>query len=121
MVRIFDLLLRLYPRDFRVRFGGEMRTVFLAAAQSRPAWRFACGEYAGLLRGAAREQFQEWKLPASALACGTFFASALQLMLYWCLVPGKGKELPRLFQQLASLLFVFCLLVGIACGQQLKQ
>jgi hypothetical protein len=56
MRRIYSAILNLYPRDFRLRFRGEM----LAAWDGRRP----LGEMAGLLRGAAREWIDKWTTPA---------------------------------------------------------
>jgi hypothetical protein len=58
---IFDVALSLYPADYRVRFGREMRVAFIdAAAASRRAGplafvEFAAAEAAGLAVGVLRE------------------------------------------------------------------
>ncbi len=63
MKRIFSLLLRLYPRDYRVEFGSEMTSTFEQAASDRrrrgrtALLRFLIVETAGALAGAVRERF----------------------------------------------------------------
>jgi hypothetical protein len=80
MLRVFDLLLMLYPAEYRMEFGGEMRTVFLEL--DRRGWRLLL-EYGGLVRGAIRERRRQM----GALAGGAAFASILNLLLYWYLLP----------------------------------
>lgn len=50
MKRVYTMLLRLYPRDYRAMFGREMRHSFEMAAKERHA-----AELIGLLKGAVRE------------------------------------------------------------------
>jgi len=122
MLRCFNLLLKLYPPDFRAEFGDEMRAVFLSLAESRGRRSsFLWNEYGGLLRGAAWERCRQFQALAPALAGGAVFASGMQLLMYWYLLPGKGKNLARALEQLASRLLMLCLLVGIAAGQQARQ
>src|SRR6516162_6148279 len=58
MKRVFQALLRLYPRDHRQMFAAEMSSVFEAAAEerSRQGWRsylrFVLAEFLGLAGGA---------------------------------------------------------------------
>jgi hypothetical protein len=80
MLRVFDLLLMLYPAEYRMEFGAEMRTVFLELG--RRGWLLLF-EYGGLVRGAMRERHRQM----GALAGGAAFASILNLLLYWYLLP----------------------------------
>lgn len=56
MQRAYRALLRLYPYDYRGRFGAEMAATLNAA---RPL-----AELAGLLTGAVREWIVKWTTPA---------------------------------------------------------
>jgi hypothetical protein len=64
LTRIYRLLLGLYPRDQRERFGLEMEEVFRRAAEehrgrgSADYVRFAIREFAGLLAGAWGSRFE---------------------------------------------------------------
>src|SRR5262249_2788761 len=57
----YDILLRLYPRDYRISFTAEMVTTFAEAAEDRRGHgrvifvRFAVAELIGLLIGAGAE------------------------------------------------------------------
>ena len=59
MKRIYELLLRLYPREIRTPFAPEMSAVFAQLAEDRRAqgWAaftgFVVGEMIGVVRGAA--------------------------------------------------------------------
>ena len=55
MQRIFELLLRLYPADYRAVFGAEMLSTFDRTTVNRHGRRFLLQELAGLLTGAGRE------------------------------------------------------------------
>jgi hypothetical protein len=63
MKRAYEMLLRLYPRDYRESFASEMSSAFEEASRDRRArgWgayaRFAITELAGLAMGAG----MEWK------------------------------------------------------------
>ena len=67
MVRAYDFLLRLYPREHRATFGAEMRNVFAdaSAEQRGRGWlAYSCflfSEFAGLLLGSGRQ----WLLQTS--------------------------------------------------------
>jgi len=54
MKRVYRVLLRLYPRDFRALFAGEMQRAFEIACEERRA--SGVRECLGLLKGA----FAEW-------------------------------------------------------------
>jgi hypothetical protein len=54
---MYRILLRLYPYDYRVRFGAEMLATL---NRSRPFT-----EVAGLLAGAAREWIAKWTTPVA--------------------------------------------------------
>jgi hypothetical protein len=55
--RVYTVLLRLYPRDYRAMFAREMLNAFeITAEQCRaPSIRFAATELMGLARGAVSE------------------------------------------------------------------
>jgi hypothetical protein len=59
--RAYEIVLALYPRDYRARFANEMLAAFLAGSeeclgQGRESYfRFACSELADVLLGAAVE------------------------------------------------------------------
>lgn len=56
--RAYQLLLRLYPRDYRIWFAAEMLNAFEQAAQQNrgsAAQRFSLVELSSLIRGAAAE------------------------------------------------------------------
>jgi len=61
MKRVYRILLRLYPRDYRLMFARAMRHTFEIAAEERRTlgrmayFRFAAMEIAGLLQGARSE------------------------------------------------------------------
>lgn len=134
MVRIFDLLLRLYPLSHRVEFGEEMRMVFLTALEAaRARSPFALGrlvwcEMAGLIGGAATEHWLQlvkqaahlWPLTA-AMVAGTVLAFAMHAVLYRILVPIPGHSLARLRQLFPSFLIALWLFAANATGQQQKQ
>lgn len=68
----YRLLLRLYPRDYRVLFAAEMRRAFETAC-AEPLGRlgqarFAAREFASLLMGAAREWMVKLTTDPSARA-----------------------------------------------------
>jgi hypothetical protein len=131
MLRIFDVLIMLYPANYRVEFSAEMRSVFLALADARkpesgrtPLW-FALTEIVGLIRGAAYERGRQvlrqtpmfWQ-SAISMAVGTVLASGMHLLMYRSLVPIKGKSLGGVLEHFASHLFILCVFSGIAAGQQ---
>lgn len=131
MIRIFDLLLMLYPASYRAEFGREMRAVFWALAKSRKSERglsvgwFAWKEFFGLLRGATYERCHRvmqrgivyWPT-ATSMITGTLCAFGMHLLMYWALVPGKSKRVSEVLETLASRVFLLCLVVGLASGQQ---
>jgi hypothetical protein len=80
MRHVVDVLLRLYPAEYRAEYGDEMREVFLAAAVGRSAYK----ECFGLLLGALLAHFRELSL--QALATGSLLAFALHLLIYSCLL-----------------------------------
>jgi hypothetical protein len=80
MLRVFDLLLMLYPAEYRMQFGEEMRAVFVELDR-RDWWLLL--EYVGLVRGALRERRRHM----GVLAGGAAFASVVNLLLYWYLLP----------------------------------
>jgi hypothetical protein len=61
MKRIYETLLRLYPKDYQFQFEAEMREAFQLAIEEhehRPRLifaRFVLSEFAGLLRGVSAE------------------------------------------------------------------
>jgi hypothetical protein len=121
MLRWFDLLMRLYPADWRAAFTGEMREVFRGAADHHP-WR----ETAGLLCGAIDQQWQHAKrtllLPSVfAMAVGLVVALAVQLVVYVSLLPHMSRTLERTLQELAAFLTLFCVLAGVAAGSAFAQ
>ena len=71
MKRAYDILLRLYPGDYRALFAAEMSATFEEAARERRGhgWavfaRFAFAELAGLLIGAGAE----WGAKFTPIAC----------------------------------------------------
>ena len=113
-LRFFEYLVRLYPRDFRLKFGEEMAKVFYESlcdhlsiqAVSTP--HFLLFEYLGLLRWAAIAHWEEWSRNTmggimkpvfskywnqqssgrwqSFLASIPYFLFALSHMLPWLLV-----------------------------------
>jgi hypothetical protein len=52
IIRVYEMLLALYPADFRARFSAEMRGAFAEVGDDR---RRVCLELGGLLRGLALE------------------------------------------------------------------
>jgi hypothetical protein len=64
MKRLFQVMLRLYPKSFRSRFSREMLTTFedlrREKANCRSIWQivFLLREIGGLLRGVCAEQFR---------------------------------------------------------------
>ncbi len=122
MLRVFDLLLLLYPAEYRAEFGAEMRAVFLAlAASARPRWRFCRRECLGLLEGSLREQGRSLKQRAAPLACGALVASGGQFLLYFYLLPVRRAGLSRVLGRLVSHLFLVLLLVRVAFSQPATQ
>ena len=99
MLRMFHLVMRLYPAAFRAEFEDEMRSVFLALVEDgRPAW----SELFELLRGAAYERSRLF----APLAAGAVFAFGSQLLLYRALLtPG----------------LIVCLLAAVVSGQPLPK
>jgi hypothetical protein len=91
MLRVFDLLSMLYPAEYRAQFDDEMRGVFVEL--DRRGWWLLL-EYGGLVRGALRERRRHM----GVLAGGAAFASVVNLLLYWYLLP-----------------------IGVAHGQTVKQ
>jgi hypothetical protein len=117
MVRVFDLLLMLYPVEYRSEFGDEMRAVFMALTSAGN--RSYLAEFAALMRGAVSEHWHRVSLRATAsMAGGTVFAFGLHVVMYWSLVPDKGKSLGRVLEHLASRIFMIAMLAGVAFGQQ---
>jgi hypothetical protein len=55
MRRAYQLMLSLYPADYRASFAAEMLSTLLSAAGERGRARFAISEFAGLACGAAYE------------------------------------------------------------------
>ncbi len=61
MLRVYKMLLWLYPREYRRQFAGEMLAVFTEAAKEQHSQgrlryaRFLVNEYAGLLSGVCGE------------------------------------------------------------------
>jgi hypothetical protein len=74
LTQVFKTLLRLYPREHRVRFGEEMLAVFESVlqerrGQGRPAWvRLVMGEFAGAVTGAAAAWMAHFTRPAGPVA-----------------------------------------------------
>ena len=131
MLNLFDLLLLLYPANFRIEFGQEMRRVFCALARARiaesrvDAALFVFSEYSGLLRGALTERCQQfqngrWQTSGS-FAAGALLASGMHMFAYWCLVPIKGHGFKGLWAQISSRLLMLILAVGLAVGQPLPR
>jgi hypothetical protein len=89
MLRIFDFLLLLYPAEFRVEFGEEMRAVF-ASVREPAAPSLLVREYCGLLRGAVVERCRLAYRRVPFLAGGAIFALGAQFLIYWCLLPGAA-------------------------------
>jgi len=115
--RIFDLLLRLYPADFRAGFGREMRAVLLERAESGRLW----DESVGLLCGAVREHSLRLRQISPSLAGGAILASGLHWLVYYILLSHKSQDVARLLRYVAARLFVLCLLVGLAFARQPRQ
>lgn len=112
MLRWFDLLMRLYPADWRAEFADEMREVFRNAAP-RNAW---C-ETVGLVAGAARQ-----RLPSlMPLAGGAALALTAQMAIYVALLPHAGRILQRTIQNLAAFLMLICIVTGAGLAQQPAQ
>ena len=93
MERIYRTLLRLYPREHRLEFGGEMLAVFTRIAGERRAQgqmvysRFLAAEFLGLLGGVCAEWFRRISFaPAiaaialAALLHGAFYAATSVLL-----------------------------------------
>ena len=86
MQRGYRMLLRLYPRDYRLEFGEEMLAVFTRQAAERRAlgWlnyaRFLLHETFGLLVSAARER-PPWLHFVPAIG-GVSVAALLHLVIY---------------------------------------
>ena len=122
MLRIFDFLLLLYPRPYRLEFGAEMRRVFQDLAGSADRSRFfLLRESCALAAGAVREHSAGLADRAPALAGGALFAGALQFLVYWCLLPVKNAGLGRVLARMLSHLLMLCIVVGLAFSQQAKQ
>jgi hypothetical protein len=104
MVRLFDLLILLYPAEYRAKFGDEMRSVFLKLRNShdRESWLSVLGfvwiECLSLVRGAASEQRSaraSWQTAAS-MSGGALVAWGMHLVMYWTLVPvASGQGMPK--------------------------
>jgi hypothetical protein len=90
---IYRTLLRLYPTEHRLEFGGEMLAVFTRIAGERRAqgragyWSFLAAEFLGLLGGACGEWFRRISFaPAiaaialTALLHGAFYAATSVLL-----------------------------------------
>jgi len=73
----FDLLIKLYPPEFRVRFGKEMREVFQAKLVEPNA--SLAKEAIGLVAGAL--QIQSRRIPSQASSAMTLGA-AMSLLLH---------------------------------------
>ena len=96
MQRFFDLLLMLYPADYRETFGAEMRGVFLQLAEARrPFWWFALAESQGMISGAIVERVRRLRPAPVSLFGGVLCAAALHLLVYTCLLPPAfGQAAP---------------------------
>ena len=55
--RWYRRLLRVYPKDFRDDFGGEMARLYRDRRRTEPAWRLWCSLFVDLLRTAPSEHF----------------------------------------------------------------
>lgn len=99
MLRIFDLLMRLYPADFRATFELEMRSIFIELARDRTPSR----EFVALLNGAVQERWRRAR-PQTAVAIGggALFALSTQMLVYRALLTHA---------------FVVCMFAGIAVAQ----
>jgi hypothetical protein len=106
MLRIFQLLMLLYPADYRAEFGDEMRAVFAAVAGER---LFA--EILGLMRGALLERCRQGCALAS-MAAGAVCAFGAHLLMYryfvghfviLCFVAGIAAGQPRVQQDRAAM------------------
>ena len=70
--RAYGVLLRLYPRDYRLKFAPEMRNAFERTAEEArlqcwpPFLRFLLAEFTGLLIGAGAEWIAKWTTDRSA-------------------------------------------------------
>lgn len=75
MLRLFNLLLLLYPQAFRAEFTGEMRFVFVSLIEAgHSPWV----EILSLLRGAAYERYRV----GAPLAAGLMVAFGSQFLIY---------------------------------------
>ena len=84
MLKIFDLMMRLYPAHFRLEFETEMRVVFTALLNERTPWT----ELLSLIHGAARERLRTAAKfrTAVSLAGGVACAFSSQALLYRALL-----------------------------------
>lgn len=114
MARLFEILLRLYPAEYRAEFGAEMRAVFLALTASRRGAGFVCAETLGFIHGALYEHARRLGQLAPSLAGGAVFASGLHVLMYSLLVPVRDRGLIRMLKQIASHMFAIFVLAGIA-------
>jgi hypothetical protein len=116
-LRWFDLLIFLYPANWRAEFAAEMRTVFLDAMRQHP-WR----EAAGLLRGAIEQRGLQarrtFPLPSPfALFFGLTAALSAQMIVYAALLPHGSRLLLRTWQNIAGFLTVLFVLAVISPAQ----
>jgi hypothetical protein len=118
MFRFFSLMSALYTAEYRAEFGDEMRAVLKALAESGGSVGLGGREFFGLLRGALSEHCRLLPLrPAFSMVCGALLAFGTHLLMYWTLVPGKTKTLQRVVEELASRVFLMCLIAGICLAQ----
>jgi len=96
MKRAYDILLRLYPADYRALFAAEMSTAFEEAAEEsrNRGWdafaRFALAELAGLVIGAGTE----WGARFTAAICHSNISpsAAAHRLLQKMRPPGVSRD-----------------------------
>jgi len=123
MWMIFELLLRLYPREHRVEFGEDMRGVLREIVGGRETGlaraRMVGTEMLGLVCGAASERFCELAGRMEApMVAGIVSACVIHVLMYRELVPVRARSFSRLLELFGQCVATALLLGGVVYGQQ---
>ena len=123
MWMIFELLLRLYPREHRVEFGEDMRGVLREIVGGRETGlaraRMVGTEMLGRGCGAASERFCELAGRMEApMVAGIVSACVIHVLMYRELVPVRARSFSRLLELFGQCVATALLLGGVVYGQQ---
>ena len=127
MRRLYQMLLRLYPREHRAQFGDEMLCVFAQAASERRAqgWftcaRFLFHESVGAMGGACAEWLRRTSLapPLGAIvlasALHSAFYTASSKVLRTVSAAAKRSDIPLADPRAAALIVGLLGVISLLC------